>query len=132
MNYEVKLPWVVSGGAPPPEPIAKSEWGPRGWAWLHTQAINYAAHPTKIDQAAMFARFWSFIQRLPCEECRMHATKYARQYPPDFSGSAGFQTWAWRFHNAVNYRLGKSLVTAEEYRGLYAEETAASYWKYVV
>jgi hypothetical protein len=131
MSYEIPLPWLVQGPAKP-KPVPKSEWGPRGWAWLHTQAINYSAHPSKADQMAMFARFWSFIQTLPCQECRIHATNYAREYPPDFSGSAGFQTWAWRFHNAVNYRLGKPLMTAEEYRQTYAEEIAASYWKYVV
>jgi hypothetical protein len=131
MNHEITLPWIAPANAPRPKPVDKSEWGPRGWSWLHTQAIDYAARPTKIQQAAMFARFWSFILHLPCEECLQHSTQYARQYPPDFSGSAGFQTWAWRFHNAVNYRLGKPLVSAEEYRRIYAEETSASYWQYM-
>lgn len=131
MNQEVILPWVVGGGAPPPKPVPKSVWGPRGWAWLHAQAIGYPSNPSNLAQASMFARYWAFVQSLPCEECRVHATAYARQYPPDFSGTTGFQTWAWRFHNAVNRRLGKPLVDAEEYRRLYAEETAATYWKYV-
>lgn len=124
---DIELPWVA--GAPP---VPKSEWGPRGWAWLHTQAIDYSSHPSRLDQAAAHARFWSFIQTLPCPECRAHAEDYAREYPPDFTGSAGFQTWAWRFHNAVNVRLSLALMTAEEYRLAYQEEITQSYWRYVV
>lgn len=130
MSHEVPLPWLRTR-EPPPKPVPKSEWGSRGWAWLHTQAINHPAYPSELDRIAMFARFWSFIQTLPCSECRIHATEYAREYPPDFSGSAGFQTWAWRFHNAVNLRLGKPLMSAEEYRRTYAEEISKNYWKYV-
>ncbi|GFR89101.1 sulfhydryl oxidase [Elysia marginata] len=114
MSHTAPLPWLHTRSSA--RLVPKNEWGPCGWAWLHTQAINFPEHPTKLDQMAMFARFWSFIQTLPCLECRIHSTKYAREYPPDFSGSAGFQTWAWRFHNAVNYRLGKPLMSAEEYR----------------
>ena len=132
MNHKVKLPWVEGGASNVKQPAPKTEWGPRAWHWLHSQAINYPAHPSKTDQTTMFARFWSFIQTLPCADCRVHATKYASDYPPDFSNSSGFQTWAWRFHNTVNRRLGKDLMTAEEYREAYAEEITQNYWKYVV
>jgi len=128
MDRGVALPWLNAGAS---EPAPKDVWGPRGWYWLHAQAISYPESPTRSDQTAMFARFWSFVQTLPCPECRVHATTYAREYPPDFSGSTGLQTWAWRFHNAVNYRLGKPLMLAEEYREAYREELARSYWSYV-
>ena len=125
-----ELPWLgPRTGAKRFAP--KSLWGPLAWHWLHTQAINFPASPTKLDQVAMFARFWSFVQTLPCPECRAHATAYAREFPPDFSGSAGFQTWVWLFHNAVNYRLGKKYFTAEAYQETYREELARSYWNYV-
>ena len=111
--------------------MTKEQWGPRGWAWLHTLAIYYSANPTPQEQRAMFARFWSFIQKLPCPECRLHTIKYARAYPPDFSGSAGFQTWVWRFHNAVNFRLDKPLITSEEYNDIYADDLSKIYAKYI-
>lgn len=139
MNSEVKLPWAApaatgghagAGAAAPPAPAPKSEWGPRGWAWIHVEAINFPARPAGADRRAMFARFWAFVQTLPCPECQKHATDYTRDYPPDFSCSAGFQTWAWRFHNAVNRRLGKPLMQAEDYRRSYSEEISQSYWKY--
>lgn len=128
----VELPWVGgSENGPPPKPVPKSEWGPRGWHWLHLQAINYPENPSQEDKLRMFRRFWAFVQSLPCPECQTHATQYARDYPPDFSGSAGFQTWAWRFHNAVNRRLGKDLMAAEEYRDTYRAELAGRYKEYV-
>lgn len=132
---QVQLPWVTAPGDKPQKPIPKSKWGPLGWRWLHLEAINFPEAPDREIQSAMFLRFWSFIQSLPCAECRLHATKYIRAYPPDFSGSGGFQTWAWRFHNAVNLRLKKPLMTAEEYRNAYKDEIeesfTRSYWKYV-
>jgi hypothetical protein len=120
-----KLPWLAAGAGWAPAP--KAEWGPRAWHWLHLEAINYPAAPEKGVRLAAFARFWAFVQGLPCAECRAHATRYARAYPPDFSGSAGYQTWAWRFHNAVNRRLGKPLMAAEEYRRAYQVELARRY-----
>ncbi len=73
-------------------PVTKSVWGPLAWHWLHTQAIDYPARPTKVEQMAMLGRFWAFVQTLPCPECRAHATQYAREYPPDFTGTERFQT----------------------------------------
>ena len=128
MAAEVELPWVVRGA---PALGSKSEWGPRGWAWLHALSISYPAAPTKHERFAAFARVHAFIRSLPCDECTQHATAYVRRFPPDFSGSCGLQTWAWRFHNAVNLRLGKPIVDAEAYRRLYAEELSAANWPLV-
>jgi hypothetical protein len=131
MGDDGVLPWAAVGGDGRGPPPTKDVWGPLGWAWLHRQAIDFPAAPAPPEQAAAFIRFWAFVQTLPCAECRVHATRYAREFPPDFSGSAGYQTWAWHFHNAVNRRLGKPLMSAEEYQAAYAEEIAASYWRFV-
>jgi FAD-linked sulfhydryl oxidase len=116
---ETALP-DLAGGPP-------SAWGAKAWRWLHLLAINYSESPTRAEQLRTFLLFWSFCQTLPCPTCRAHATAYARRHPPDFSGSAGFQTWAWRFHNATNLRLGKPALTAEAYRVLYQADLA---WRY--
>lgn len=132
---QVQLPWVAKPGDKPKKPVPKSEWGPPGWRWLHLEAINYPAAPDEKLKMAMFLRFWAFIQSLPCAECHSHAMEYIRAYPPDFSGSKGFQKWVWRFHNAVNHRLGKPLMSSEKYQDTYKEEIEESfkrsYWKYV-
>jgi hypothetical protein len=79
----------------------------------------------------MKARFWAFLHSLPCPECREHSLAYARTRPPDFSGSHAFQIWSWEFHNSVNARLGKPLMSAEEYNQHYAEELQKAYWPFI-
>ena len=118
------LPWRKTGGAPE----LKCDWGPRGWYWLHAQAIDYPADPSKQNRITTHTRFWEFVQTLPCPECRRHATDYVRAYPIDLADTMSFQTWAWRFHNAVNRRLGKLLMDAASYRAAYAEEMSRCYW----
>lgn len=44
-------------------------------------------------------------RQLPCKICRNHAIAYLESNPPEYSHNAF--DWAWRFHNAVNARLGK-------------------------
>lgn len=120
---------VVPRGGAAPSPgawrwpnVSKKQWGPPGWRWLHTTAINYPRAPTRADAQATFRRVWDFVSNLPCEECRRHATHYVTSNPPNLASSDAFQEWAWRFHNAANARLGKPLVSFEEYRRLYARE----------
>jgi FAD-linked sulfhydryl oxidase len=106
-------------------------WGPKAWAWLHREAVDYPDAPSDRDRLAASIRFWSFVQSLPCENCRFHVTKYARRSPPDFRSSAHYQAWAWRIHNLVNRRLRKPLMTPEEYSETYAPVVEASYWRHV-
>lgn len=55
--------------------------------------------------------------RLPCEECREHMTKYLKENSP--GDAENMFTWSWKFHNAVNSRLGKGEMSIEEAQGLY-------------
>ena len=95
--------------------MAKNVWGPIGWAWLHAEALNLPEQPTPEEQIEARRRFWAFLYTLPCPECRDHSLEYSRAHPPLFSSSAAYQAWAWRFHNAVNYRLRKPLMSRAEY-----------------
>ena len=108
--------------------MTKDQWGPRGWDWLHTTAIGYAHEPTDLEKRAMFYRIWNFVSHLPCAECRGHATRYVAAAPPDLGDTYALQAWAWKFHNAVNARLGKRLVSYEEYQRLYADQLCWTEW----
>ena len=119
----VVLPWVAQNH---PAPMPKAEWGPIGWAWLHTEAINYPAAPSHRDRVEAYRRFWSFIKTLPCFECRTHSIEYIRAHPPNFVGTESYQDWAWRFHNAVNYRLKKPLMSREEYYATYRPDSGGA------
>lgn len=102
-----------------PPQIAIWDWGPHGWNWIHTVAIRYPLNPTTEDARVAFRRIWNFASRLPCAECRDHATSYILQRPPSLASTHSLQEWVWRFHNATNLRLGKPFTTAAAYRSAY-------------
>ena len=100
-----------------------SVWGPKAWRWLHLQAIYF---PHSSDQKVfsnmishMRNHIISFICRLPCMDCRMHANQYIKQNPLNFDSNHSLQIWMWNFHNAVNKRLGSPVITYEKYRSIY-------------
>ena len=96
--------------------VGKSKWGPPKWKELHTHARNYAG-----VSAAAHEPMWlsSFVQSLPCPECRQHATQFIRDNPPFLQSNAAYQLWAFQFHNSVSSRLGKPLFTLEQYKKMY-------------
>ena len=97
-------------------------WGPIAWDWLHKLAINYSDNPTKKDARDIIFLFWNYIYGIPCVTCRAHAYAYTQKFPPIFNNSNTFQTWAWIFHNNVNSRLGKSIISIDEYQKIYKSE----------
>ena len=105
-----------------PASMDKGTWGPRAWAWLHNLAINYPPRPRPAEMRIAYDRVINFVTNIPCPECRLHATQYVRQFPPDLSGSEAFQRWAWKFHNAVNWLLGRPAFPLAAYQAMYADE----------
>lgn len=97
-----------------------SSWGPPAWGWLHREAIAYPQAPTFADGQLAFRRIWAFVAQLPCARCRSHAIQYILARPPDLASSKKLQEWMWRFHNAVNARLGKPLMPYCRYEALYS------------
>jgi hypothetical protein len=102
--------------------VPPATWGPRGWHWLHTTAINYSHTPTRRDARDVFTQIWRFVTQLPCIECRTHAVTYVRAHPPNLKNNSTLQNWAWQFHNNVNMRLNKPALTFGEYRQVYSDE----------
>jgi mitochondrial FAD-linked sulfhydryl oxidase len=90
--------------------MPRRQWGPIAWGWLHRVAEEYPDRPTKAEANNAGLRLKNFFDGLPCPECKKHAYRYLLRNPPDLSGNEAFRMWAWRFHNAVNARLGKRLV----------------------
>jgi hypothetical protein len=100
----------------------KNEWGPIAWRWLHLQCINFPLTPKPADRDNFLKKIWAFITQLPCLECRMHATKYLVNTPPDTSSRYTLDSWAFTFHNVVNARLHKKIFTRDDYDSFYAED----------
>lgn len=95
--------------------VPKNTWGPIGWHWLHMIAIAYPVSPTNIEKELTNRRLWRFINNLPCSQCRSHATQYVLHNLPNLNSSKDFQIWVWNFHNEVNLRIRKPLVSFQQY-----------------
>jgi hypothetical protein len=85
-------------------------WGPFAWTLLH--GIGYKAGKCKSQklkadenrEALWLLNHLEFM--IPCPECRLHIVQYRKKYGLPH-GSSQVGEWLWRFHEAVNKRLGK-------------------------
>ena len=98
--------------------MKKEEWGPLVWAMFHLLSID----SDRKDIGALWNRVLLATQHaLPCGTCRDHMRLYLRTHRlpffPTRDTGLGFQQRVSRFfhefHNEVNTRLGKELVTYE-------------------
>jgi hypothetical protein len=124
----IKISVLERSGWAWPKDIPKPTWGPLGWNWLHTTAIEFPAQPSAGDRREVLRRIWDFVSRLPCAECQGHARRYLQRNPPAADDTYSLQAWAWRFHNAVNARLGKRQVSYAAYQHAYSDEICWASW----
>lgn len=92
-------------------------WGPGVWFTLHLLAMNSTNHNETIKQMTFI------LNHLPCETCKQHALQFLKSYPPkdyiDVKTTNGLFFWTVKFHNAVNYRLGKPTLDGQVVYNLY-------------
>lgn len=89
-----------------PTVSAKPFDGSHLWRELHTQQLT----PSLID---------NIIARTQCGTCRADAIRHVKDYPPDFSSPARSFAWGWKWHNAVNVKLGKAEMSLDEALAMY-------------
>lgn len=97
-------------------------WGNGVWFTLHLLAI------TSTNQKETIKTIKLILHSLPCEMCRTHALEYLSRYPiEDYIGvkmhnvdKLGLFVWTFKFHNAVNYRLGKQTMEWDVAYNLYS------------
>jgi hypothetical protein len=87
-------------------------WGPKLWKLLHILGYYSARVPEIMKKDAKREMDWmlSHLETIvPCVECRLHIEEYRRTVaaPGTLNEVA---EWMWRFHEAVNVRLGKTGV----------------------
>jgi FAD-linked sulfhydryl oxidase len=105
-------------GMAPPLAVA----GPRGWERLHLAAIYFPENPSADDRRRAAMAIVGVVNGLPCPRCVGHATAYIRKHPPPLDDTHSFQTWVFTFHNAVNARLGKKVISFNEYQDKYYDD----------
>jgi hypothetical protein len=96
--------------------------GPGSWNAIHT--IAYHARTLKEQQEAINV-ITNICIYFPCETCRKHAIDYIKENPMEvylmtkYKEDNGIFVWTWKFHNAVNYRIGKHIMSMDLANHLY-------------
>jgi len=102
-------------------------YGPGYWDVIHRMAFSLCEHPN-LDLAQInivVNQSLLIMRRFPCSVCRGHIEEYLAANPIDtacltrYGMDCSFFRWTWRYHNVVNNRKGKPLLTYEEAYSLY-------------
>ena len=121
--------------APTPAPIKEeyqqvkrvgkdpSVFGPPLWFSLHNASAYYPENAPPAHAERMKNIIIGLPVLLPCETCKEHATVYIENNKHKLSDICKTKKNVFRFfvdfHNYVNERLGKKIVTFEEAYALY-------------
>lgn len=83
-------------------------WGRYYWAVIHIMTMQHDHGLTK-DASKMISMI---IQNLPCPGCSKHAQEYLLKHP--FPSDTTALEWGIKFHNEVNLRTGKPVMSIED------------------
>jgi len=106
---------------------SKRELIGHGW-WLNDHIT--AAYIDSDAAEDEFIRSYKLrISLFPCKKCRRHATRYMKDHKieaykriKDAHGRyIGMFTYTWEFHNAVNKRLGKPIISFNDAYAMYRD-----------
>lgn len=103
-------------------------FGPYEWFTLHAMAagqeeVGDAFSEAKRRELDAFFRYKA--GKLMCGGCSWHFSQYVREHPPgELRDGAAFWRYLVDFHNAVNDRTGKRVVSDEEAREMLREQLA--------
>jgi hypothetical protein len=104
--------------------------GPGIWNIIHRRAWLLRDQPMEAQKA--FIEFMADVcYNFPCIVCRGHCSEYIKNHPMEeylgvtvktSSGTEalGLFIWTWKFHNAVNIRLRKPIMSWETAYALYS------------
>ena len=93
-------------------------WGPSFWFTLHNGASKYPISASPIAQERMKGFILGIPEMLPCAACKVHATNYIEKNMDNLdeivSGRESLFKFFNHFHNMVNKRYNKPIVSVEE------------------
>lgn len=89
------------------------------WYSIHLEAYEAKSEEEKRAFARSMKRF---CEKYPCAKCRRHASEYIAKHPIEkyWNTNKGIFKWSWIFHNDVNERLGKPLVSWDQANAIYS------------
>ena len=100
--------------------------------WISAHKLSFISD-TKEKKLFFIKYMKDICHNFPCLTCRGHCSEYNKNNPienyfdlvMEIDGKKlqlGMFVWSWKFHNAVNLRLKKSIVDWETAYNLYCEE----------
>jgi hypothetical protein len=103
--------------------------GPGTWNIMHRYAFKSR---TSVEQKTFINFMKELCSGFPCEVCRGHCKEYIMNNPMEsyvdktinVDGEnivLGLFIWTWKFHNAVNARLKKSVMSWDTAYNLYSD-----------
>jgi hypothetical protein len=102
-------------------------WGPSFWFTLHNSASGYPVNPTSYVIERMKGVILAIPILLRCEVCKEHATTYIEKYVDKLDEICGSRDSLFKFfvdfHNAVNIRHDKPVLSYDEAYKLYNSDT---------
>ena len=102
-------------------------WGQHGWSMLHLFGTNKDSIAFPKEEWLQYINLLKLFIEAPlsgCPECEEHFNLYLTTNNPELVTTAkSAAEWGWRFHNSVNQRLGKPVLTYEQ---------AAKMWKWEI
>lgn len=105
--------------------IDPNVWGAGMWKFLHLSALAYPEKASPICANNTINFILSLPMMLPCVICNAHAREYIERNSGNLryiaSGRDALFAFYVDFHNQVNKRNGKRLISVEEAMGIYSK-----------
>lgn len=99
------------------------------WDTIHSESV-LADDETKQKTFCQLIR--NMCKTFPCADCKKHFSDYLEKNPPEkYIGvkvrvdnkmeNIGMALWAWIFHNVVNTRLKKPIMTWDNFKSVWID-----------
>lgn len=100
------------------------KWGPKKWKEIHTFTLNYPETPSENYKKKAIHYILSFPHTLPCKECETNTTNFLSQFNYEdlykiCSSKELLILFFFNYHNKVNQRLGKKIMSLEDFLNYY-------------
>ena len=108
---------------------SKQQWGYITWTFLHTLAEKIKEESFSTHAGRLVSILHELCQVLPCPDCSIHCSSYIKGFSAHHvKTKSDFICFLHRFHNAVNVRLRKPIMTLEACREHYSR---ANTWRVI-
>lgn len=109
-------------------------WGPAYWFTLHNSAKHYPEKPSPIVRERIKGRILAIPYEIPCPSCKSHALAFIEKHKDRLedivSSRQNLFNFYVDFHNQVNARHNKPIISYQEAWNLYANGMSINYLNY--